>query len=117
MVKLANEQIDKLVPDGCRHTERPEPRLLDGVRRLQGAAGQPAVDTRHSGLRRQLVPAPVAGTRGDNTRLVVRTYGINVGGTHGMGGNNFKSRPHHHVTSPNFNWSLMFGTSPDGNPW
>jgi hypothetical protein len=34
-----------------------------------------------------------------------------------MGGNNFKDHPHHHVTSPNSNWSQMFGTSPDSNPW
>jgi hypothetical protein len=34
-----------------------------------------------------------------------------------MGGNNFKSHPYHHATSPSFNWSQVFGTSPDGNPW
>ncbi len=56
-------------------------------------------------------------TEGTTTKAYEFTFGINAGGTHVMGGNNFKSHPHHHVTSPNFNWSLMFGTSPDGNPW
>ena len=56
-------------------------------------------------------------TDGTTTKAYGYTYGINAGGTHVMGGNNFKAHPHHHVTSPNFNWSLMFGTSPDGNPW
>jgi hypothetical protein len=55
-------------------------------------------------------------TEGTTTKAYEFTYGINTGGTHVMGGNNFKSHPHHRVTSPNFNWSLMFGTSPDGNP-
>lgn len=73
IVKLANEQIDKLVPDGPRHPERPEQRQLDGVGRLHGAAGQPAVDARHSWLRRQLVPESVARTRGDDTGHGVRT--------------------------------------------
>jgi hypothetical protein len=56
-------------------------------------------------------------TEGTTTKAYGFTYGINAGGTHVMGGSNFKSHPYHHVTSPNFNWSLMFGTSPDGNPW
>jgi hypothetical protein len=56
-------------------------------------------------------------TDGTTTKAYGYTYGINAGGTHVMGGNNFKAHPHHHVTSPNFNWSLMFGTSPDGTPW
>ena len=55
-------------------------------------------------------------TEGTTTKSYEFSYGINAGGTHVMGGNNFKSHPHHRVTSPNFNWSLMFGTSPDGNP-
>jgi hypothetical protein len=56
-------------------------------------------------------------TDGTTTKAYQFSFGINVGGTPVMGGNNFKSHPYHHVTSPNFNWSQMFGTSPDGNPW
>lgn len=73
LVELASEQIDKLVPDGPRRPERPEQRQLDGVGRFRGVAGQPSVDTRHSWLRRQLVPESVARTRGDDTRHGVRT--------------------------------------------
>jgi hypothetical protein len=56
-------------------------------------------------------------TDGTTTKAYEFSYGINAGGTHVMGGNNFKSHPYHHVTSPSFNWSQVFGTSPDGNPW
>ena len=55
-------------------------------------------------------------TEGTTTKAYEFTYGINAGGTHVMGGNNFKSHPHHHVTSPKLHWSLMCGTSPDDNP-
>jgi hypothetical protein len=30
-----------------------------------------------------------------------------AGGIHVIGGNNFKSYPYHHVTSPSFNWSQV----------
>lgn len=73
MVKFANEQVDKLVPDRPRHSDRPEQSQLDRVGRPHGAAGQPAVDTRHSRLRRQLMPEPVARIRGDYARHGVRS--------------------------------------------
>jgi len=50
-------------------------------------------------------------TDGTTTKTYGYTYGINAGGTHVMGGNNFKAHPHHHVTSTTGHRTKLFQQS------